>query len=97
MVQVRPDHLPALTGPRRLVLNVVINFVLFILIGGAFRMPIGDTFLLFPAIINTGMLLSLQDLPWRISWRENRLLQDEETPSSLRGYQTHAIEHLPGH
>jgi hypothetical protein len=97
MIQARPDHLPALTCRRRLALNVVINFVLFILIGGAFRMPVGDIFLLFPAIINTGMLLSTQDLPWRISWREQRLLQDEETQHSLRDFQPHPIEYLPGH
>jgi hypothetical protein len=69
------------------VLNVVIIFVLFILIGAAFRMPVGEAFLLFPAIINTGMLLSIQDLPWRISWREQRLLQGEETSNALRNYQ----------
>jgi hypothetical protein len=52
--------------------------VIFMLIGVAFPSSIGETFLLVPAIVNVGMLLSIQDFPWRISWRTGQAVTDEE-------------------
>jgi hypothetical protein len=89
-----PDFVPSLTSGRRLALSVIIIFVLFISVGASFRMPVSETFLLIPAIINAGMFLSMQDLPWRLSWREERLLQDEETQNALHDYQTRPIGYL---
>jgi hypothetical protein len=67
-----------LTDRSRLHLNIIIDFVIFMLIGAAFPSSIGETFLLVPAIVNVGLLLSIQDFPWRISWRTGQAVTDEE-------------------
>jgi hypothetical protein len=53
------------------------------LIGAAYRLSIDDTFVLIPAIVNAGLLLSIQDFPWRILWRVERAVADEERQGTL--------------
>jgi hypothetical protein len=53
------------------------------LIGASFRMSTSDTFLLIPAIVNAGLLLSIQDFPWGIYRRIRPAITDEERQDSL--------------
>lgn len=77
----------------RLAFNVVIDFILFILIGAAFRMSITETFLLIPAIVNAGMLLSVQEFPCRITWREE---PDVERQNAIEVAQPAPHPHVEG-
>jgi hypothetical protein len=53
------------------------------LIGAAFRISISETFLLIPAIVNAGLLLSIQDFPWGIYRRIRPTVMDEERQEHL--------------
>ena len=57
--------------------------MLFMLIGVSFRISIRDTFLLIPAIVNAGLLLSIQDFPWGIHRRIRPAVTDEERQENL--------------
>ena len=53
------------------------------LIGSAFRISISETFLLIPAIVNAGLLLSIQDFSWGIYRRIRPAVTDEERQEHL--------------
>ena len=67
----------------RLARNIIIDIILFVVIGGAFRMSITEAFLLIPAIVNAGMLLSVQVFPFRITWREEPGSSDVERQNAI--------------
>jgi hypothetical protein len=81
-------------GYSRLALNVAIDFILFILIGAAFRMSITETFLMIPAIVNAGMLLSVQGFPCRITWREEPGSPDVERQNAIEVAQPAPSPHV---
>lgn len=84
----RPPARLSLISHSLLLYNVVIDFVLFLLTGFVF--PVAETFLMIPAIVNIGMLLSIQIVPW--------VLRDEETDSTenvLHNDQARPVRYRP--
>jgi hypothetical protein len=80
-----PPSRISLIGHSLLLYNVVIDFVLFLLTGSVF--PVAEAFLVIPAIINIGMLLSIQNFPWlHDEETENVLHNDEALPARYRPY-----------
>lgn len=72
--------------------------MLFMLIGVSFRISIRDTFLLIPAIVNAGLLLSIQDFPWGVHRRIRPAVTDEERqehPSLPHVSNSHLAEDPP--
>ena len=81
----RPPSRLSLISHSLLLYNVVIDFVLFLLTGSVF--PAAETFLVMPAIINIGMLLSIQIIPW--------IDHDEEMKNILHNDEARPVRYQP--
>ena len=81
----RPPSRLSLISYSLLLYIVVIAFALFLLTGSVF--PLAETFLVIPVIINIGMLLSLQIIPW--------VLHGEETEDVLHNDQARPVRYRP--